>query len=90
MHFIFEGQFSGVILGAFTGVEGTRTKGLLTKLMGAEVREATGHGEAPFSVFGSRYCSQAFSCSLREVTWWEPDRPCFKSLNLSVSQLPHL
>lgn len=49
MHFIFEGQFSGVILGAFTGVEGTRTKGLLTKLMGAEVREATGHGEAPLS-----------------------------------------
>lgn len=67
MHFIFEGQFSGVILGAFTGVEGTRTKGLLTKLVGAEVREATGHGETPLlTVFGSRYCSQAFSCRLGE------------------------
>ena len=67
MHFIFEGQFSGVILGAFTGVEGTRTKGLLTKLVGAEVREAPGHGETPLlTVFGSRYCSQAFSCRLGE------------------------
>lgn len=45
MHFIFEGQFSGVILGAFTGVEGTRTKGLLTKLMGAEVREVMLDGQ---------------------------------------------
>ena len=37
------------------------------KLVGAEVREATGHGETPLlTVFGSRYCSQAFSCRLGE------------------------